>query len=126
MKNNLPDHIRTLLKQSHPDELVWVWDRTNIWYGHCLDPGTPEYHQWALSLYHPDELDWGYLAIIPFRDGEPLPVGEKPEPWHRDWVVMTVGAPQDDCTIRFIGLLAEVKRWVDSLLGSDTPPLPPI
>jgi hypothetical protein len=123
--------LRTLLKQSHPDESSWAWDTTNTWYtqrsGDPFDPDAPAYNQWALNLYAPaGELDWGYIAIVPFWDGKPLPLGDKPEPWHREWVVMTVGAPENACTIRFGGLLAETKRWVDALLASDTPPLPPL
>ena len=122
LSTRLPEHVRALLKRSHPNEAAWALDRTNIWYGNCIDSSLPEYHQWALNLYAPGgALDWGYIAIIPFRDGEPLPLGDRPEPWHREWMVMTVGVPENACTIRFTGLLADAKRWVDSLLGSDSP-----
>jgi hypothetical protein len=84
-----------------------------------LGPVARPYSKWALSLYSKERCDWGYIAIFPLMNAEPLAYGTIPEPWHSNWAVQIVGSPENSGTFLVTGTIAEVKRWVDSLLASD-------
>jgi hypothetical protein len=128
-QQHIPDRLRTILKFSYPDEDHWVWYCANIWYcgdngGELFDDNTPCYTEWALSLCSDQNLDWGYIAIVPIMNGEPLPYGTIPEPWHSNWAIDIVGSPENSGKFFVTGTIAEVKHWIDSLLGSESPDIP--
>src|SRR5215469_6016722 len=89
MKN---PELLEMLKTSRADEPAWVWDTTVGWGMRDLfSPQAKPYSQWAIDLYSDIHLDWGYAALVPLRGSQPLPYGEIPTPWHREWAIHIVG-----------------------------------
>jgi len=111
-ENQIPDHIRARLKQLGPDHgTSWDWD-TGEW-------------DWELSLRNTQtDRDCGYVAIVGLKGGRRYAWQVKPPSTHQEWALRFVcdDVAVPDILIR--GSLHQAKRWLDALLGINTPELP--
>jgi hypothetical protein len=109
IEGEIPSELRARLKRLHtdPDPGSWQWD-DGEW-------------DWELSLRDAQQdVDCGYVAIIPLKDGHRLEYNIKPPFSHREWAikfVVGVGGP----TILVKGSLQEAKCRLDTLIGLTTP-----
>ncbi len=95
-----------------PDPGRWDWDESQ-W-------------DWELSLRDAadENVEWGYVAVIPLKNGRRFRYKIEPPFSHDEWAIAFVGATFACPTIHVIGELEEAKRELDQLLRADTPPLP--
>jgi len=109
MEGEIPSELRARLKRLHtdPDPGSWQWD-DGEW-------------DWELSLRDAQQdVDCGYVAIIPLKDGHRLEYNIKPPFSHREWAIKFVGSV--DCPAILVkGSLQEAKRRLDMLIGFPTP-----
>ena len=109
MEGEIPSELRTNLKRLYtdPDPGCWQWD-DGEW-------------DWELSLRDAQQdVDCGYVAIVPLKDGHRFEYNIKPPFSHREWAIRFVvgfGGP----TILVKGPLQEAKRRLDLLIGFTTP-----
>lgn len=120
--NQIPDQIRAVLKRLGPDDdiplgrtLEWDWD-DGEW-------------DWELSVRDTQaDLDCGYVAIVPLKNGRRFEHRIKPPPSHHEWALhfvcasSTINIAIPDILIK--GSLHEAKRRLDMLLGINTPEIP--
>ena len=119
-ENQISEEARAALKRLAPDDdippgrtLKWDWD-DGEW-------------DWELSLRDKvEDVDCGYVAIVPLKNGERFQHGIKPPPSHKEWalrfVVNTINIAIPDILIK--GSLHQAKRRLDMLLGINTPEIP--
>ena len=111
MEGEIPSELRASLKRLYTDRDPGCW---------CWDDGEWEW-DWELSLRDAQEdVDCGYVAIIPLKDGHRLEYNIKPPFSHREWAIKFVvglGCP----TILVKGPLQKAKRRLDLLIGFTTP-----
>jgi hypothetical protein len=121
-ENQIPDQIRAVLKRLGPDDdippgrtLEWDWD-SGEW-------------DWELSVRDTQaDLDCGYVAIVPVKNGRRFEHRIKPPPSHQGWALRfvcassTINIAIPDILIK--GSLHEAKRRLDMLLGINTPEIP--
>jgi hypothetical protein len=109
MEGEIPSELRARLKRLHtdPDPGSWQWD-DGEW-------------DWELSLRDAQQdVDCGYVAIIPLKDGHRFEYKIKPDFSHREWAIKFVGSV--DCPAILVkGSLQEAKRRLDMLIGFPTP-----
>jgi len=119
-EEKISDGVRAALKRLGPDghisdgaTLCWDWDEGE-W-------------DWELSIRDTQEdVDCGYVAIVPLKNGRRFEYRIKPPPSHNEWALRFVA----DCSniaipdILIKGSLHEAKRRLDMLLGIDTPEIP--
>jgi hypothetical protein len=109
MEGEIRSELRARLKRLHtdPDPGSWQWD-DGEW-------------DWELSLRDAQQdVDCGYVAIIPLKDKHRIEYNIDPPFSHREWAikfVVGVGGP----TILVKGSLQEAKRRLDLLIGFTTP-----
>jgi hypothetical protein len=105
---------RTKLKNlvADPDPGRWYWD-DGTW-------------AWELSLRNAQEdVDAGYVAIIPVKNGCRFKYKLEPPFSHDQWAIKFVDAWPFDCPLIPVkGSLEEAKRTLDQLLRADTPEIP--
>jgi hypothetical protein len=109
VEGEIESELRASLKQLHtdPDPGCWYWD-DGEW-------------DWELSLRDAQEdVDCGYVAIIPLKDEHRFKYKIKPDFSHREWAIkFVVGF---DCPAILVkGSLQEAKRRLDMLIGFTTP-----
>jgi hypothetical protein len=68
-----------------------------------------------------EDVDAGYVAIIPIKNGCRFKYKIEPPFSHDEWAIKIVGAGFHCPTILVKGSLEEAKRELDLLLGADTP-----
>jgi hypothetical protein len=109
--------LKRLVAESDPYPASWDWH-----------PGT---WRWELLLRDREEdLDAGYVFIVPLKDGQPFKHGIKPAASHDAWAIgfvvnlaeWGVHIPDDLFEVR--GTLPEVKHQLDMLLAAETPSIP--
>jgi hypothetical protein len=119
-ENQIPDQIRAVLKRLGPDNDIptggtpqWAWD-DGEW-------------DWELLVRDQvEDIDCGYVAIVPLKNGRRFEHRIKPPPSHQEWALrfvcdcINIGIP--DILIR--GSLHQAKRQLDMLLGINTPEIP--
>jgi hypothetical protein len=106
-EEEIPVEASKILKTSHadPDPGHWDWDDSE-W-------------DWELSLYSDKHLDWGYVALVPLKNGRRFEHEIKPASSHREWAIRFCGI---DCPTIFVrGSLHQVKRRLDALMAFNTP-----
>ena len=109
-EEDIPTETRTRLKRLYadPDPGRWDWD-DGQW-------------DWELSLRDAQEdVDAGYVAIIPLKNGRRFKYKIKPPFSHDEWAINIVSAGFECPTILVKYSLQEAKRKLDLLLRSDTP-----
>jgi hypothetical protein len=118
-EEKISDAVRAALKRLGPDDnipegttLRWDWD-DGEW-------------DWELSLRDTQrDVDCGYVAIVPLKDGRRFECRIEPPPSHNGWALRfvvtssTIDVAIPDILIK--GSLQEAKRRLDVLLGIDTP-----
>lgn len=110
IEGEIASELRATLKQLYTDPNPGQWD----W-----DDGEWD---WELSLRDAQEdVDYGYVAIIPLKDGHRFEYKIKPDFSHREWAIKFVGGGFDCPAILVKGSLQEAKRRLDMLIGSPTP-----
>jgi hypothetical protein len=109
IEGEIASELRATLKQLYTDPEPGQWD----W-----DDGEWD---WELSLRDAQEdVDCGYVAIIPLKDGHRFEYKIKPDFSHREWAIKFVGSV--DCPAILVkGSLQEAKRRLDMLIGFPTP-----
>ena len=109
MGGEIVSELRASLKRLYtdPDPGCWQWD-DGEW-------------DWELSLRDAQkDVDWGYVAIVPLKDGHRFEYNIKPPFSHREWAIKFVLS--FGCTTILVkGSLQEVKRRLDMLVGFTTP-----
>jgi hypothetical protein len=109
MEGEIASELRATLKQLYtdPDPGQWDWD-DGEW-------------DWELSLRDAQEdVDCGYVAIIPLKDGQRFKYKIKPDFSHREWAIKFF--VNFDCPAILVnGSLQEAKRRLDMLIGFTTP-----
>lgn len=113
-ENQIPDEMRAILKQLGPDDNIppgktrkWDWDDGE--------------GDWEIELRDTvRDVDGGYAAIVPLKNGRRFEHRIKPPPSHREWALRICwdGITND---ILIKGSLHEAKRRLDMLLGINTP-----
>jgi len=109
-EKTISTETRTELKNLYadPDPGRWDWD--------------PGQWDWELSLRDAQEdVDAGYVAIIPVKNGCRFKHKIEPPFSHDEWAIKFVGAGFGCPTILLKGSLQEAKRELDLLFGADTP-----
>jgi hypothetical protein len=120
-EEKISDAVRAALKRLGPDDnipdgttLCWDWD-DGEW-------------DWELSIRDTQaNIDCGYVAIVPLKNGRRFEFRIKPPPSHNAWALRfvvtssTINVAIPDIIIK--GSLHEAKRRLDMLLGIDTPAL---
>ena len=113
-EEKISDAVRAALKRLGPDDNIP--DGTTL----CSDWDDSQW-DWELSIRDTQEdVDCGYVAIIPLKDGHRLEYNIKPPFSHREWAIKFVvglGCP----TILVKGPLQKAKRRLDLLIGFTTP-----
>jgi hypothetical protein len=106
------DQVRLKQLYPDPDPGYWNWD-LGEW-------------EWELLMRDAQrDVDCGYVAITPVRDGARFRYHIKPDPTHQEWVITFVlEVLESRLTIHVKGSLQEAKRRLDMLLKADTPPIP--
>jgi hypothetical protein len=103
-EGEIESELRARLKQLYtdPDPGCWEWD-------------------WELSLSDAQgDVDCGYVAVIPLKDGRRFEYKLKPPFSHREWAIkFVVGFHCPPIHVR--GSLQEAKRRLDMLIGFTTP-----
>jgi hypothetical protein len=116
-ENQIPDEMRAVLKRLGPDDDIprgrireWDWDEGE-W-------------DWEIELRDTvRDVDGGYVAIVPLKNGRRFEHRIKPPPSHRKWALrISWEGITNDILIR--GSLSEAKRRLDMLLGISTPEIP--
>jgi len=123
-ENQISDEVRAALKRlgpalrnprGHPG---WTFDDTS-------------YCDWVTLLRDTQTGDeWGYVSIIPLRNGDYIEFGIKPDPGHAEWALHFVN--DDVLFVPYVFIpdiwikasLPEAKRKLDVLLGVSTPEIP--
>jgi hypothetical protein len=109
MEGEIPSVLRANLKRLYTDSDPGCWQ----W-----DDGEGD---WELSLLDAQEdVDCGYVAIIPLQDEHRFEYKIKPPFSHREWAIKFV-LSFGDTTILVKGSLQEGKRRLDTLIGLTTP-----
>jgi len=121
-ENQIPDEARAVLKRLGPDDhipagstLEWDWDDGQL--------------DWELSVRDTQaDVDCGYVAIVPLKNGDRFEHRIKPPPSHNEWALRfvvpcsTINVAIPDILTK--GSLHEAKRRLDMLLGFNTPVIP--
>jgi hypothetical protein len=103
--------LKRLCTETNPEPCHWDWDE-GMW-------------DWELSLRDAQEdVDAGYVAIIPVKNGCRFKYKLEPPFSHDEWAIKIVGADFACPTILVKGSLEEAKRTLDQLLRADTPEIP--
>jgi hypothetical protein len=105
-EEDIPAEARKILKTSYadPDSGHWDWDDAE-W-------------DWELSLYSDKHADWGYVALVPLKNGRRFEHEVKPPSSHREWAIRFSSI---DCPTIFVrGSVHEAKRKLDVLLAFNT------
>ena len=118
-EEKISDAVRAALKRLGPDDNIP--DGTTL----CSDWDDSQW-DWELSIRDTQEdVDCGYVAIVPLKNGRRFEHRIKPPPSHNEWAlhfVATIDIAIPDILIK--GSLYEAKRRLDMLLGIDTPEIP--
>jgi len=114
IEGEIASELKARLKQLYtdPDPGRWFWD-DGEW-------------DWELSLRDAQEdVDCGYVAIIPLKDEHRFEYEIKPNFSHREWAIKFVLSKfvlGFDCPAILVkGSLHEAKRRLDALIGFPTP-----
>jgi hypothetical protein len=109
MEGEIESEVRARLKQLYtdPDPGRWYWD-DGEW-------------DWELSLRDAQEdVDCGYVAVVPLKDGHRFEHKLKPPFSHHEWAIkFVVGFHCPPIHVR--GSLQQAKRCLDMLIGFTTP-----
>jgi hypothetical protein len=107
MSTETRTRLKELCTESVPRPCSWDWDE-GTW-------------RWELLLRDSKEdVDFGYVAIVPLKNGEAFKYGMLPEPAHDEWAFEFV----PDFAGNFLlvrGTIQEVKQCLDGLLLAHTP-----
>jgi hypothetical protein len=117
-ENQIPDQVRAVLKRLGPDDNLPP-GRSPYWF---WDDGT-----WAWELLvrdHVRDIEDGYVAIVPLKDGRRFEYEIKPPPSHSEWALHFVAADIAIPDILVRRTLHQAKHRLDMLLGSNTPEIP--
>jgi hypothetical protein len=110
ISNEVRTRLKELCTESVPRPCSWDWDR-GTW-------------RWELSLRDSSEdVDAGYVAIEPLKNGKAFKYGTLPEPEHDEWAFIFVpDFAEDFFLVR--GTIQQVKQCLDGLLLAHTPEIP--
>jgi hypothetical protein len=117
--NKISNETKLRLKQMYadPDSGWWDWDQ-GTWRWECSLRDSEG------DLEGGQDIDSGYVAIVPLQNRTELEYPSLPAPDHDEWGICFVAVNVPEPCFVAKGTIEDVKRRFDALLMTPTPNLP--